>query len=184
MLRKRLHRSLTCPAGVLCAALYRCGTPHCLRLQHSAATTASYQTIQPEATEDNLRLSKLSLGVRKSKPKICQSWLGLWFFLLRRWSVVKLWLNICFFLLSCCRCLLGCMLLTSLSFELLCNPVSSLNPTSLLLSALVTLAKQPNQQGNHWAKAATPGSCGSLPSASDCIVSNNCTKWFTIITSF
>ena len=55
MLRKRLHRSLTCPAGVLCAALYRCGTPHCLRLQHNAAT-ASYQTIQPEATEDNLRL--------------------------------------------------------------------------------------------------------------------------------
>ena len=107
MLRKRLHRSLTWPAGVLCAALYRCGTPHCLRLQHNAAT-ASYQTIQPEATEDNLRLSKLSLGVRKPKPKIYQSWLGLWFFLLRRWSVVKLGLNICLFLLSCCRCLLGC----------------------------------------------------------------------------
>ena len=76
------------------------------------------------------------------------------------------------------------LVLTSLSFELLCTPVSSLNSTSLLLSALVTLAKQPNQQGNPWAKAATPGSCGSLPSASDCIVSNNCTKWFTIITSF
>ena len=84
MLRKRLHRSLTWPAGVLCAALYRCGTPHCLRLQHNAAT-ASYQTIQPEATEDNLRLSKLSLGVRKPNPKICQSWLGLWFFLFRLW---------------------------------------------------------------------------------------------------
>ena len=107
MLRKRLHRSLTWPAGVLCAALYMCGTPYRLRLQHNAAT-ASYQTIQPEATEDNLRLSKLSLGVRKPKPKICPSWLGLWFFLLRRWSVVKSGLNICFFLLSCCRCLLGC----------------------------------------------------------------------------
>ena len=108
MLRKGcIDRSLTWPAGVLCVALYRCGTPHCLRLQHNAAT-ASNQTIQPEATEDNLRLSKLSLGVRKPKPKICQFWLGLWFFLLRRWSVVKMGLNICFFLLSCCRFLLGC----------------------------------------------------------------------------
>ena len=76
------------------------------------------------------------------------------------------------------------LLLTSLSVELLCTPVSSLNSSSLLLCALVTLAKQPNQQGNPWPKAATNGSCGSLPSASDCIVSNNYTKWFTIITSF
>ena len=68
MLRKRLHRSLTWPVGGLCAALYRCGTPHCLRLQHNAATS-SHQTIQPEATEDNLRLSKLSLGVRNPSPK-------------------------------------------------------------------------------------------------------------------
>ena len=76
------------------------------------------------------------------------------------------------------------LLLTSLSVELLCTPVSSLNSSSLLMSALVTLAKQPNQQGNPWPKAATPGLCGALPSVSDCIVSNNCTKWFTIITSF
>ena len=76
------------------------------------------------------------------------------------------------------------LLLTSHSLKLLYTPVSSLNSTILLLSALVTLPKQPKQQGNPWAKAATPGFCGSLPSASDCIVSKNCTKWFTIITSF
>ena len=40
--------------------------------------------------------------------KMCHSWLGVWFFLLRRWCVVKLGLNICFFLLSHYLCLLGC----------------------------------------------------------------------------
>ena len=54
------------------------------------------------------------------------------------------------------------LLLTNLSVELLCTPVSSLNSIILLLSALVTLAKQPTQQGNYWVEAATPGFCGSL----------------------
>ena len=74
------------------------------------------------------------------------------------------------------------LLLTNLSVKLLCTPVSSLNSIIILLSALVTLAKQPTKQGNSWVKAATPSFCGSLPS--DCIVSKNCTKWFAIITSF
>ena len=39
-----LHRTLTWPAGVLCALLYRCGRSHCLRLQRNA-TTASYRTM-------------------------------------------------------------------------------------------------------------------------------------------
>ena len=63
-----------------------------------------------EAPEDWLRLSKLSPGetkgpwlvCRNPKPKSCQSWLGVSFFKPRRWSG----LNICFFLLSRCRCLL------------------------------------------------------------------------------
>ena len=54
------------------------------------------------------RKERVSPGVRKPKPKMCQSWWIVWFLLLRRWYVVKLMLNICFFLLSRCRCLLGC----------------------------------------------------------------------------
>ena len=54
-------------------------------------------------------------------------------------------------------------LLTNLSLKLLCTPVSSPNSIILLLSALVTLAKQPNQQSNSWVEAATSGFCGSLP---------------------
>ena len=69
-----------------------------------------------EASEDWLRLSKLSPGetkgprlvCRNPNPKICLSWLGVSFFKPRRWSAAKLGLNICFFLLSRCRCLLSC----------------------------------------------------------------------------
>ena len=79
--------------------------------------TASYRTIcNLEASEDWLRLSKLSPGetkgpqlvCRNTKPKICQSWLGVSFFKTRQWSAANLGLNICFFLPSRCRCLLSC----------------------------------------------------------------------------
>ena len=66
-----------------------------------------------EAPEDKLRLSKLSLGEAKGSRLMCgnpspkYASLG-WFFLVSRWSVVKLGINICFSLLSRCRCLLGC----------------------------------------------------------------------------
>ena len=51
-----------------------------------------------DVSGDRFRLSKLSLGeakgprlvFRNPKHKICQSWLGVWFVMLRRWSVVTL----------------------------------------------------------------------------------------------
>ena len=103
---KRLHRALTWPAGVFCAVIYRCDRSHCLRLQRNAAT-ASYQTMQPGSFWSQASTFQTvswgseitSPGVRKPMPKICQSWLGVWFFLLRRWYVVSLEFNICF---SCC----------------------------------------------------------------------------------
>ncbi len=66
-----------------------------------------------EVSEYKLRLSKLSLGeakwhrlvYRNPKPKICQSWLGVWFFMIRWWSVVKLGLAVCFFRLVVGVCL-------------------------------------------------------------------------------
>ena len=71
---------------------------------------AGNQTMNLEVSGDRLRLSKLSIGEAKGprlvfinpKSKICQSWQGVWFVMLRRWSVVKLGLNIGFFLLSRC----------------------------------------------------------------------------------
>ena len=108
----RLHRALTWPAGVLCALLYRLGRSHCLRPQRNAAT-ASYHTMQPGSFWRQASIfrtvswgnERTAPGLRKPKPKICQSWL---FFLFSRWSVVKLELNMCFLLLFRYRCLLGC----------------------------------------------------------------------------
>ena len=59
-----------------------------------------------EASEDWLRLSKLSPGetkgprlvCRNPNSKICLSWLGVSFFKPRRWSAAKLGLNINLFL--------------------------------------------------------------------------------------
>ena len=82
---------------------------------HNAAT-ASYRTMQPGSF---CRLASTfqtvswetkgpRLVCRNPKPNIYQSWLGVSFLKPRRWSAAKLGVNICFFLLSRCRCLLSC----------------------------------------------------------------------------
>ena len=102
----RLHRALTCPAGVLCALLYRCGRSPCLRLQRNAAT-ARYQTMKPGSFWRHASTSqtvswgseRTSPGVRKAKPKMCQS---CWEFS-SSCSVGVLWLSWgSIFVSSCC----------------------------------------------------------------------------------
>ena len=156
----------------------------------------AFKSCHLEVSEDRLRLSKLSPGeakgprlvCRNPKPKICQSWLGVLLVMFRRWSVVKLGLYICFFLLTCCQCLLRCCCESITCFLLhshwwrykVPEGINSLVSFIFRLSSNTTniamLNKQPHQQGNtcrHSRPERFTPFCLRL------IVSKNCTKWFT-----
>ena len=154
----------------------------------------AFKSCNLEVSEDRLRLSKLYPGeakgprlvCRNPKPKIGQSWLGVWFSMLRRWSVVKLGLTICFFLLSRCRCeSMSFMASLVSSFTVIGEGMKNLfkgivaefSFSTVQQQNIAMLNKQPHQQCNpcrHSRLQRLTPFCLRL------IVSKNCPKkWFT-----